>query len=1455
MTPSLGARRRPVRLDSRKYFAPSKPHRHILFGCKPTRTLGISLIVLIGFVSGCGGGSYSAPPPSVNPVPSIASLSPSSTIVAAQAQTLTIQGSNFLSNSAVTYNSQPHTPTFMSSTQLSISLSASDQATAGNFAVIVSNPAPGGGQSNSANFTVNNPQPSLASVSPSVLAGGSPDTIVSVVGANFVAQSTVNLNSAALPTTFVSATQLNATVPASSLASGRVNRVSVTSSAPGGGTSASLNLIVTELLPAGVSGPLIQSLPPTAALVGKLLQYQALAASANSSSLVFSLSTAPTGMAVNAGTGLLQWTPASNQVGDQPVTIVAKDSGGQTSQSFTLSVFGSRVVASATISAAAGGVITVSDPTSKINGLSISIPGGALATDTTITVSELVSPPTLGGTPRFLLKGFSVDPDGTPLAIPAQITIPYSTSEFDSSQGIPLEDFLGVYFLQTSTGMLENLDSFSVDKVNHVLTGTVPHFSAYLSTNIARLCPPPAAGSDCPDTYAPATPSSLLLPAVLVHGFTFNIFTGETMGNEKYWGGQEPFAPVGLRYKLGQLDSGNAGRIDAWRFDWDSNFTTFEISAGNLDAALAYVEHVTAALHAGETSPPPHLVNLVAHSFGGILVRTYLEGQAKLLGGTVPYRNDVNRVMTLGTPHSGIGGNLSTFYANACAADAQGTALLPLLFPTPEPITCFEASTGIAAIPGALKNTGAFLKALNGKPLPPLESSLRPQYDLIAGQRFECAFVITCALQKDDGLITTAGNELCGTLTGSGGFSVVCSQLTDKKFKEEINPGNVPPNTGLCHSSALFVTTCSPGNNTAMTEVHDEGHPLWGKICTFLGCTLVPRTLTVTSTNPGSGVAITASPAVNSGQTSGNTPFTLIYESGTMVTLSAPPTAGANNFSNWTGCDSVLGTICKVTMNADRTVNANYALPTTTRTLTVASTNPGSGVAITVSPADNSSQGNGTTQFTRSYNNGAVVTLGAPATATGNNFSSWTGCDSVSGTSCTVTMNADRPVTANYAPPITVPHALTVASTNPGSGVAITVSPADNNVQTNGTTQFTRTYNNGVVVSLSAPATAGANNFSSWTGCDGASGTTCTVTMNTSRTVTANYAATLPTSLPGFAYVANQFSNDVSAYKVDPASGALTPIATFTSGLAPNSVAANPAGHCLYVANQQDSTVPVAVFTINATTGALTPGPAPPVSVSDFFPVSIAVNSTGTFAYIANLGGTVSVFAIDAGTCGLTRISGSPFAAGTLPSSLALDPTGAFLYVTNEGNDNISAYTINSSTGALTPMIGSPFPTGSFPTSITVHPTGKFAFATNGFGNTVSVYKLDQSTGVLTPITGSPFPTGQGPFSVAVEPLGKFVYIPNVGDNNVFAYSFDAAAVAPTPTQITSSPFPTGTTPIFVIADPSGKFLYVANNGSTSVSAFQIDANSGTLTPILPVGFFPAGGGPISMTITALPAH
>ena len=77
-------------------------------------TLGLLAILVVTGCGGGGGGAPVTPPNNDNPVPGITSLSPSSAKVGAAAQTLTINGSNFLSSSTVTYNGVAHTATYVS---------------------------------------------------------------------------------------------------------------------------------------------------------------------------------------------------------------------------------------------------------------------------------------------------------------------------------------------------------------------------------------------------------------------------------------------------------------------------------------------------------------------------------------------------------------------------------------------------------------------------------------------------------------------------------------------------------------------------------------------------------------------------------------------------------------------------------------------------------------------------------------------------------------------------------------------------------------------------------------------------------------------------------------------------------------------------------------------------------------------------------------------------------------------------------------------------------------------------------------------------------------------------------------------------------------------------------------------------------------------------------------------
>ncbi|NCC41789.1 MAG: hypothetical protein EOM21_20725 [Gammaproteobacteria bacterium] len=79
--------------------------------------------------------------------------------------------------------------------------------------------------------------------------------------------------------------------------------------------------------------------------------------------------------------------------------------------------------------------------------------------------------------------------------------------------------------------------------------------------------------------------------------------------------------------------------------------------------------------------------------------------------------------------------------------------------------------------------------------------------------------------------------------------------------------------------------------------------------------------LTVTTLGA-SGVEITADPDDYSGTTNY---FKGLITEGTVITLTAPETAGGASFVSWSGADETLNTACTVTMTGNKTVIANYA--------------------------------------------------------------------------------------------------------------------------------------------------------------------------------------------------------------------------------------------------------------------------------------------------------------------------------------------------------------------------------------------------------------------------------------------------------------------------------------------------------------------------------------------------
>ncbi|HEU4385970.1 MAG TPA: DUF4382 domain-containing protein [Anaeromyxobacteraceae bacterium] len=208
-------------------------------------------------------------------------------------------------------------------------------------------------------------------------------------------------------------------------------------------------------------------------------------------------------------------------------------------------------------------------------------------------------------------------------------------------------------------------------------------------------------------------------------------------------------------------------------------------------------------------------------------------------------------------------------------------------------------------------------------------------------------------------------------------------------------------------------------------------------------------------------------------------------DAGTAVTLTATPDA-TSTFASWVGCDSTSGTTCNVTMGANRTVTATFTRVQYTLTVskggTGAGTVAGGGGAISCGATCSASLDAGTP---------VVLTATPDATST---LASWVGCDSVSGPTCTLTMSGDRIVTATFDP---VQYTLSVAKAGPGTGTV-----SGGGISCGAT--CSASLDPGTPVTLTAAAGAGST-FAGWTGCDSASGLTCTLTMNANRTVTATF--------------------------------------------------------------------------------------------------------------------------------------------------------------------------------------------------------------------------------------------------------------------------------------------------------------------------------------------------------------
>ena len=176
------------------------------------------------------------------PGPPITSLLPDSADAGDPGLNLSVIGSEFVDGAVVRWDGSNRPTTFVSSFEVDAEIGTADLAAGKTVKVTVQNPD--GGISNALDFTISNPLPSLASVSPTHVTGGGAAFALTVLGSNFVPNSVVRWNGNSRTTTYVSATELQGAILATDIAAGGEAQVTVFNPAPSGGASSSVALQV-----------------------------------------------------------------------------------------------------------------------------------------------------------------------------------------------------------------------------------------------------------------------------------------------------------------------------------------------------------------------------------------------------------------------------------------------------------------------------------------------------------------------------------------------------------------------------------------------------------------------------------------------------------------------------------------------------------------------------------------------------------------------------------------------------------------------------------------------------------------------------------------------------------------------------------------------------------------------------------------------------------------------------------------------------------------------------------------------------------------------------------------------------------------------------------------------------------------------------------------------------------
>ena len=325
-------------------------------------------------------------------------------------------------------------------------------------------------------------------------------------------------------------------------------------------------------------------------------------------------------------------------------------------------------------------------------------------------------------------------------------------------------------------------------------------------------------------------------------------------------------------------------------------------------------------------------------------------------------------------------------------------------------------------------------------------------------------------------------------------------------------------------------------------------------------------------------------------------------------------------------------------------------------------------------------------------------------------------------------------------------------------------------------------------------------------------------------------------------------SQGIYHYRLDLASGKLTPAGVTAGVVNPSFLAVHPNRRFLYAVNeisnfQGKKCGGVGAFAIDPQSGALTLLNQQPSG--GIGPCHLVVDERGKNVLVANYSsGSVCVLPIAAdGHLGqqtaFIQHEGSSInprrQKGPHAHSINLDRANRFAVAADLGLDKVFVYRFDAEDGSLRPN-DPPFASvapGAGPRHFAFHPAGQFAYLINELASTVTAFSYNADRGQLDTIqTASTLPEGfdgdNSTAEVQVHPSGKFLYGSNRGHDSIAVFRIDPNSgrlsyVANRSTQ--------GKTPRNFGIDPTGRYLLAANQATGTVVVFRIDPGTGDLSP------------------------